>query len=223
MAITPDPDAKQALQKIVGRRLKAARRAAGKTQVDAMHALKHKGLTQISLAEEGERLPPLLDLVKYAELYVVPLDFLLGRIDDPIAESDEQSAAMVVNAVSAGIGNLFEKMANAVGEHVQVCVLNQRQDRTDLKEMIALAIEAEQALDKVRKLNPEYEELLGGASLEKTIGAIVSMGKRMESRTALERRQYEMIDKALALEEIKPRVAEFQLQFDMFNDVEYEG
>lgn len=177
-------------------------------------ALKHKGITQVSLAEDGQRLPPTLDLLKYAELYSVPIDFLVGRIDDPIAEACEMNQGMIVRSVANSIGGLFNRFANAVGDHVSVSLSNLRQDRAELAEMVQLAEEADVALVRLRELNPEFEELRGGSRLETTLLKIATLGRRMDARTRDERRQFDMIDRALDLDTIGPSLEQFQLRFE---------
>ncbi len=215
MAIPTDPEGKAALARVVGKRLKASRRAAGLSQAKAAEALNHKGITQVSLAEDGERLPPLLDLYKYAELYSVPMDFLVGRINDPIAEATELGQGMMVRAVSHSITGLFDKFANAVAEHTSVCLSSLRQDRADLVEMIRVAAEAEEALKRLRALNPEFDDLRGGAKVQSLLLQIAGIGRRIEARTQAERAQFDMIDKALQLEQAEPALEQFQLSFSM--------
>lgn len=213
MAIPTDPERKDELAKVVGRRLKECRRSAGISQAQAALALKHKGITQVSLAEGGERLPPLLDLMKYAELYSVPMDFLVGRINDPISEACEMNQTMIIRSIANSIGGMFNKFANATGEHVSVSLSNLRRDRADLVEMIELAEEADVALARLRELNPEFEELRGGSKVEGTLLRIAAMGRRMDVRTRDERRQFDMIDRVLDLEKIVEPLEHFQLQF----------
>ena len=214
MPIPTDAKGREELAQIVGKRLRAARRAAGVTQIQAANRLCQKGITQISLAEDGQRLPTLLDMLKYAELYAVPLDFLLGRIDDPIAEADEQSQGLVVRAVSHSIGGLFQKFTNAVAAHVSVTVSNHRQDRRDLLDAIQAAEEAEAALVRVRELNPEFDDLRNGARLESTLRRLSVIGKRAAARMKSEQAQMDMIDKTLELESIEENIKQFQFTFN---------
>lgn len=220
MAIPTDPEGKTTLSKIIGKRLRASRKAMGLSQAQAAVALRHKGITQVSLAEDGQRIPPLLDLVKYADLYCVPLDFLVGRIDDPIAESNELSQGLMVRTVSHGIGALFEKFTTAVAGHVSVSLSGLRQDRADLIEMIRVADECERAITRLRELNPEFDEMRGGSKVESLLMQIAVLGKRIESRTRAERMQFDMIDRALDLESAEVPMEQFRLTFNVSEERE---
>lgn len=211
MAIHKDPEGLEELKQVLGRRLRAARRAAGLSELDAAEALMHKGITQVSLAESGSRIPPLLDLMKYADLYCVPVDFLLGRISDPLAEPEEHGQSLIARNVSNAIMGCFERFSQAVAEHSAVCISGHRADRQDIREAVRLAKEARTALKRVKELNPEYEELRGGAKLESALSGLLAIGARVEQRIAAENRQIEVIDKALKLEEIEGRIEQFAL------------
>lgn len=214
MAIPTDPEGKKDLAKTIGKRLAASRRAAGLSQAQAAVALRHKGITQVSLAEDGQRMPPLLDLVKYADLYCVPVDFLLGRINDPIAEAGEHSQGLMVRTVAHSITSVFDKFAAAVSGHVSVSLMGQRGDRRDLVEIIAYAEELEVAMARLRGLNPSFdEELRGSARIVELSRKISDMGRRVDARTKKERHQYEMIDKALELQAVEGRMEQFVLAF----------
>jgi transcriptional regulator with XRE-family HTH domain len=216
MAIPTDPVRKSELMQVVGRRLKAARRAAGMSQAQAAHVLRHKGITQVSLAEDGKRLPPIFDLVKYADLYSVPLDFLVGRIDDPLMEAGENNQGIVVRTVTHGIQELFGKFATAVAGHVSVSISGIRGDRRDMVKMIGLAEEAEVALRRLKELNPGFEEDMRGSSrLDSILRQFAALGRDLNTRTKRERLQYAMIDRALEMEAIEGRVCQFQLALEI--------
>ena len=220
MPILTDAKGRDALAKIAGKRLRASRRAAGLSQSQAADRLSQKGITQISLAEDGQRLPTLLDMLKYADLYAVPLDFLLGRIDDPIAEADEQGQGIVVRAVAHSIGELFGKFTTAVAAHVSVSVSNHRQDRHDLLDAIQAAEESELALARVRELNPEFDDLRNGAKLEVSLRKLSNIGRRAATRIRVEQSQMDMIDKALDLQSIEEGIKQFQFAFRIESDNE---
>lgn len=212
MAIRKDPQGLEELKLKLGRRLRAARRAAGMSELDAAKALNHKGITQISLAESGQRMPPILDLMKLADLYCVPMDFLLCRIDDPLAEQEEHGQGLIVRSVSQAITGCFERFASAVAQHSAVSIAGHREDRADIHEAVGAAKAVREALKRVRELNPEFDDLRGGAKLEGAVNQLLAIGGRVEKRIEAERRQIEVIDKALELERIEPQLLQFCLQ-----------
>lgn len=211
MAIQKDPEGHAEMKQIVSRRLRAARRSVGLSEQAAAEALKHKGLTQVSLAESGGRIPPLLDLVKYADLYSTSIDFLAGRINDPMADDGEHGQSLIVRSVSQVISGCFERFTSAVAEQASVCISGHRSDRSDLREVIQIAKEAVAALKRVRELNPEYEDLRGGSNLDSALNRLGLIGGRVDERIKNEQVQIEMIDKALRLEEVETRVQQFAL------------
>lgn len=215
MAIPTDKAAKAKLPKVVGPRLRAARLASGMTMAAAADRLKHKGVTQVSLAEDGHRLPPIHDLLKYADLYCVSVDYLLGRIDDPIAETSEHGHGLMVRAVQSSIQDLFSKFSGAVAEHAAVSLCGVREERQDLIEVCGIGEEASAALSRIRELNPEFDDLRGGSKLEAALAKLAVVGRRIERRSRNARLQYEMIDRSLDLVHVGTRVEQFRLRFDV--------
>jgi transcriptional regulator with XRE-family HTH domain len=214
MAIIKDKEGYEVLKKVVGRRLKMSRKAAGVTEADAAEALGHKGITQVSLAESGERVPPLLDLMKYADLYCVPIDFLLGRIDDQIAEPEEHGQALIARSVSATISEVIHKFTAAVSEHSAVCIAGHREDRIDLRQVGEAMADALTAYNRVRELNPEFDEdWRGTARLASAMHRVASLASKVNVRIERERRQREVIDTALGLEKMESSITQFQLEF----------
>lgn len=211
MAIQKDPEGLEELKQVLGRRLRAARRASGLSEWEASAVLNHKGITQVSLAESGQRIPPLLDLMKYADLYCVPLDFLLGRLNDPLAEPEEHGQSLITRNVSKAIMGCFERFSQSVAEQSAVCISGHRADRIDIREAVVAAKEAREALKRVKELNKDYEDLRGGAKLESTLNSLMAIGERVERRIIEEGKQLEVIDKALKLEEIEGNISQFSL------------
>lgn len=211
MAIQTDPKGHAELKKIVSRRLRAARRSVGLSEQDAARELLHKGLTQVSLAESGGRIPPLLDLCKYADLYCTSVDFLAGRVNDPLAEEEELGQALIVRAIGQVISGHFEKFSNALSEQAAVSIAGHRVDRSELIQAVEISKEALEALKRMRELNPEYEDLRGGANLEKALAKLSSIGERVEDRIRDEMRQRELIDCALEIEKLDKEVHQFAL------------
>lgn len=212
MAIIPDKDAHEALKKTVGRRLRAARNACGIKQDQAAEAIGHKGVTQLSLAEDGQRLPPLLTLIQLSDLYTVPIDYLIGRIDDPIAERAEHNQGLITRVVASGIKEQFEVFARAVAEHAGVMIAGYSDDRDDMVAMCGAAEEALVALKRVKELNPEFEEdWRGSAKLEASLNRVQALMQGVKKRIDAERRQIQVIERTIDLESVDKRVEQFRL------------
>ncbi len=159
-------------------------------------------------------MPPLLDLMKYADAYCVPLDWIVGRMNDPIAEAQEHKNALMARAVANGLGAMFSKFTSAMSEHAAIVLSGQRRDRQDLQTAIDAAEEVKAALKKVKQLNPdEYEELRGGATLEAAINKLTTISQRLDARIAHERQQLAMIDRALDIQSGEGTIQQFILEF----------
>lgn len=110
------------LSRTIGVRLRAARLAAKISAISVAERLGYQGQTQVSLAESGGSIPPLPILLAYADLYAVPLAFLYGRMDDPIANSAETNQGVIVNFPEEAMQEQFSHLVNSVAEQASVTI-----------------------------------------------------------------------------------------------------
>ncbi len=214
MAIELDGEGKIQLQKVLGKRLRASRRAARMTEMDAARILNHKEATQLSLWESGDRLPPLAALIKLAKAYSVSLDYLVGLHDDPIADPMESNQGVIVNALSSSMSGCFEKFTLAVAEHAAITLSGFGADRRQLREMCVSAAEVDSALKRVKELNPEFEEdMKGSARLDTLINGMVQKGRDFERRLSSERLSLEVIDKEIRVADMHESVEQLMMSF----------
>jgi len=186
-------DSNQTLARTIGTRLRAARIAAQMPAISAAKQLGYQGQTQVSLAEKGERIPPLATLMRYAKLYVVPLDFLCGLIEDPIADAKETNQGVIANAVSSAIKEQFLRLATSISEQASVTIAGYNQDRQDLQATCNLALQAKAALDRIRQLNPEFDEdWRGSARLVMHLERLEHIGRKSAQRLDQEKRMREL-------------------------------
>lgn len=212
MAIVLDKEAQERLKKTVGTRAKAARIAAALRLDDARIATGQKGITQLSLIESGERLPPLVLLIQLADLYCVPLDYLVGRNDDPIAEPIENNQGMIMNAVMNSITGCIGIMGKAVGEYTSIAVAGQRKDRTDLLTVCELLADLEAAFNRVKLLNPEFEEdWRGSANLEAAIEKVTAVAERVHGRMQYEQKLRDGVEKTIPKNILDDKTKQFLL------------
>ncbi|MCQ4247160.1 hypothetical protein CXK93_00480 [Stutzerimonas decontaminans] len=184
---------KAPLAKTIGKRLRIARSCAGMPANIAAQRLGYTNATQVSLAEKGERTPPLHVLVEYAKLYVVPLDFLCGLIDDPIVDATETNQGVIANAVSDAIKEQFEKLVRSISEQASVTIAGYNQDRRDLQATCNIALQAKAALERVRELNPEFDDdWRGTARLVKHLDGLEQVGNQAAQRLYHENRMREL-------------------------------
>lgn len=213
MTIFVDVDGHKALCKVIGKRLRAARKAAGLTEHAASEAIGHKSLTQISLIEGGSRMPPMLTVVKLCDLYVVPVDYVLGRIDDPIAERNEQRQAVIARAVSKTMQDGYASFASSVAQQVSIAVDSFSVDRMDMGRLVEAVKLVKSALERVMALNPEFEEdWRGSANLFNAVTAVEVIGKDIEKRHAAERCAMSAIERTRAFELEDDRAMQFQIE-----------
>lgn len=191
---------------IIGTRLRAARLAANMPATSVAEQLGYQGQTQVSLAESGNRIPPLPILMAYADLYAVPLDFLCGRIDDPIADSAETNQGVIVNVLAEAMREQFSRLVNSVAEQASITIVGYNQDRRDLKNTCSTAVRARTALRRVRELSPEFDDdWRGTATLVREIDDLADLASRASERLAREQRLRDTVDKELSLEEMNSR------------------
>lgn len=191
------------LARTIGTRLRGARVAAQMTASSVAEQLGYQGQTQVSLAEKGERIPPLPVLMRYARLYVVPLDFLCGLIDDPIADAGETNQGVIANAVSTAIKEQFLRLAMSISEQASVTIAGYNQDRRDLQATCTIAQQAKTALEQIRELNPEFDEdWRGSARLVMHIEGLERIGKRTSQRLNYEKRMRELSVCSISTDEL---------------------
>lgn len=215
MAIVLDRDELEALKKVVGRRLKAARRAAQMTETKAALAIGHKNVTQLSLWESGDRLPPHVELVKLAKLYAVPLDYLCGLTDDPLADPLENNQGVIARAVADAIQDQWDSFTKITAQHAAVAIMGQRQDRADLQLVNEASKAIKRALSRVKELNPDFEdEYRGSANLENALDRLEAVVARFEKRVESERLAKRCIESEVALKALadtEARITQFLL------------
>ena len=156
-------DSNAVLRKIVGERMLEARRINGLDQTEASEKLGYRNSTQLSLIEQGKRLPPHELLLKASTVYAVATDFLLGLSDEPERDpkaAERQAAMRHVHALVSGtseamIGLLLQYLAHGVPSV-----------RT-AESLLNVADELAQAVNRTRQMNLKLfdEKLKGGSSL----------------------------------------------------------
>jgi transcriptional regulator with XRE-family HTH domain len=193
----------RSLAQTIGKRLRIARSCAGMQANTAAQRLGYTNATQISLAENGERIPPLHILVEYAKLYVVPLDFLCGLTDDPIADATETNQGVIANAVADAIKEQFGALVRSVSEQASVTIAGYNQDRRDLQATCTIAQQARAALERVRELNPEFDDdWRGTARLVMHLESLTQVGEQAAQRLKHEKRMRELAACSISADEL---------------------
>lgn len=162
---TSRADSNAALRKIVGDRMVESRKINGWDQTEAAEKFGYKNSTQLSLIEQGKRLPPHEVLIKASEIYGVSVDFLLGLSDEPERDpkaAERQAAMRHVHALVSGtsetlVGLLLQYLAHGVPSvKTAETLLNRAQDLAD-------------AVNRARAMNQKLfdEKIKGGSTMLK--------------------------------------------------------
>lgn len=156
-------DSNATLRKVVGDRMVEARKINGWDQTEAAAKFGYKNSTQLSLIEQGKRLPPHEVLIAASAIYGVSVDFLLGLSDEPERDpkaAERQAAMRHVHALVAGtsehmIALLLQYLAHGVPSvRISERLLQKTQTLVD-------------AVSRTREMNPKLfdEKLKGGSGL----------------------------------------------------------
>lgn len=163
--------AKVALRKVTGARMFAARALAGMTQTDAAKALGYKNSAQLSQWEQCKRPPPLHMAIRAAELYSVPVDYLLGVSDQTLRDPAMGLRAATVRGIRGIVNGLAETLVASISNHAAlvgpdaVCSRGVLAGGSELIEAIRAAqrdpaFEEVKGLARVARLAGEFEQRL---------------------------------------------------------------
>lgn len=154
---TPTPQ-----KRAIGRRLREAREINGMTLTEAAERLGYSQPKDLSYWETGQRMPPFDRLLQLSKLYGTSMDFLCGLQDDPDRDPAVAASRAVAGLVSASVDRIVRTLTD---RNVEI-VRGMLPGSGEAQRMASLAIEARQALVRMRELNPGFDERLrGGAQL----------------------------------------------------------
>lgn len=214
MSIDLDPEGKVQLRQLIGVRLRAARKAAKMTEMDAARVVGHETQAQVSLWESGARMPTIHTIIKLADAYSVPVDFIFGRIDDPIADPLETNQGVIVGIISNAIRSNFDTLVTGIAQDAAVTMEGYSTDRRELREMCELSASALKLLARVIEINPEFEEdWRGSAPLKATLERMAEKGVQFSQRIERERLKLECVDREIKYAELNSSVAQFSMTF----------
>lgn len=172
-----DQKCEAALAMTVRSRLKAARDMNGLNQVQAAQRMGYANSTQISLAESGNRVPPLGMLIRYAEVYAVPIDYLVGLSDEP--DRDPRMAART--AAMSAARSIVDSAVASITDHVERNLASSSLHQEVISELAQLLEELVDAYTNMRRLSgDDFDDILGGSRLDKAIRLCQSVIPRVE-------------------------------------------
>lgn len=205
-------DENDEIRRIVGRRLKLARELNGWSQEVAASKLEYVNSTQLSLAEKGARLPPVVKLIKAAEVFGVSIDFILGICDEPERDPRTAERQAALRHVSSLMETTSRTIVTAILSHQSAAP-----SITATKRLAESANQAIQAVEQLRAANLDVfdGELRGAATVLRTIDEL-----QQEVQKARE-----MITRHDRVTETLCRTVEERIGVDrpLFDDVEGAG
>lgn len=176
------------LKEIIAARCKAARKGAGMTSEQAATAIGHKNSTQLSLIESADRKPSLETLCALATTYAVPTDYLLGLIDDQIAEPLETNQGVIARSINNSIAFCMKSWGDMVSKYTALAVMNHSRDRVELLDMCQSVETTLAAMHRIKQLNPSFDDdIRGGSKLELALDDLSQRAAIVENRMKRER------------------------------------
>ncbi len=170
MAIIKDKKTEEMLRKTVGKRLRSARIAAEISLEEASEVIGHRGITQLPLAENGERLMPLVSTFLLAQHYGVSIDY-------PVSDAVETSQGAFVAALKHQMVGMAEHLATSMALSALLQIEAQRDDRRDLQRLVERVRTVTDRFKRFRELNSEFDEdMRGSASLTVAVETMAKAG-----------------------------------------------
>lgn len=168
-------DSNSKLKLVVGKRFVDSRELNGYGQTQAALLMGWKNATQLSLIEQGKRMPPHQVLIIASTVFGVSIDFLLGLSDEP--ERDPKKAER--DAAMRHVHNLIEFNARSMTGMLQQYLSTGTPSVSSARRLMTASRSLTDTVKRVQELNPKAfdEKLKGGAKL---IAAKQSMDEVMD-------------------------------------------
>lgn len=167
---------------IVGPRLIAARELNGIPQKEAARNAGLGNSTQLSLWEQGRRVPPLYALVNMAKTLGVSMDFIFGLSADP--ERDARAARR--NACVHAVHQMLGKTAETIADGIEASDTLVGPDASNFREVLDAASALTAAIVQLHRLNVEaFEGLPGGATVLAAVNRMEQV--QLKGRNVLQR------------------------------------
>lgn len=181
-----------ALKLVIGQRITAARELNGLAQGELAQAMGFANSTQLSLWEQGRRLPPLHLISSLSTNLSVSCDWLLGLCNEP----ERISAVAGRNALVRRMADLLKRNSQAVADVLLTAGQFDPSPELRATRVCSLVADLCDAVARFRQVNPElFDDARAGALL---------------LRTAKDAR--EAIDKVATLIDASDRRVEFALK-----------
>lgn len=150
-----------ALRKRIGERFRTARHINGWGQTEASEMFGYRNSTQLSLIEDGKRMPPIDKIIKAHEIYGVSVDYLCGVSDEP--ERDPKLAER--QAMVKQLQKMFADNATLMATQFQVWLNQGAPAVASSRRFLTQAEECTRSIERFRQLNSDaFEGEMRGAA-----------------------------------------------------------
>ncbi len=159
----------------VGRRLAAARQAAGLSQAVIAERLGHSQCAHISEWENGKRLPGPEKLALMIEAYGTTADYIFGRTDDPDPDPAHGVHRLVAAQIQAQVSLLCANMARVNTQTVR----DMGATHGEVLTLCRNILEAHAAMQKARASDGGWfdDDVRGGAALVSRLAAAADLAQ----------------------------------------------
>jgi transcriptional regulator with XRE-family HTH domain len=164
------------IEEVKAARLIAAREMNGMTQVEAAACFGYQKSTQLSLIESGRRRAPEWFMARASDVYSVSLDYLYGVSE----ECERDPAGAMLRWIRKGVEG---QTAAIVQSLTEVGLVYARSMSPLIGPAFDVAEKSEnvlRAIERVRELNPEWQDMRGGATLEEASRQLSASAKQLK-------------------------------------------
>lgn len=163
----------------VGERLKQARLLNQMSLGEAASRMGYADQANLSKLETAKHVTtiPLLALADAAKLYEVPADYLLCLTD----ELSHQPRVQLSREINSWLANMVERRHKT--EYEMLCLLHEEVSAifTAFKEISVLVQGLDEALARFKELNPRFENMRGGATVQLRTTELMGTTARVQS------------------------------------------
>jgi|GEM_PF-611031 len=162
-------------ERMVAARFAKARQINGLTENDAILRMGIKNRTVLSQLENAHRFPTSKMLIRAANAYGVSADYLLGMSEDEDRSSDIAARAAIYRRIDSQVSVFNKALTGAVFDYAKTV------GDDKVKNMVSLVSELATKFDRFCELNPAFEDMRGGSSLQELIASLKPVTRQIKN------------------------------------------
>jgi transcriptional regulator with XRE-family HTH domain len=160
------------LRLAMGKRFVESREINGLGQTEAAIKFGYKNSTQLSLIEQGKRMPPIEVISRASTVYGVSTDYLFSLSDEP--ERDPKHAEK--RAAMRQVSDMLESNAEAIVEAMMDSIASGAPTVMTTKGLVDQSVKMVEAFNRFREINvKKFDELRGGSPVVAAIRDMESL------------------------------------------------